>query len=73
MSDGKSRLTLGSSVCIKNGLFSGHAGEVIDIMTMQTNAGLSELVWVKLIGGRVDGFSPENLEKLRVLHGHRAA
>lgn len=66
-------LKRGNSVCIKNGLYSGHTGEVMDIITMQTNAGLSELVWVKLLSGRVDGFSPASLEKLTAFAEHQAA
>lgn len=73
MSDEKSSLKNGNSVCIKNGIFTGHIGEVLDILIMQTNAGPSKLVWVKLLGGRVDGFSPENLEKLRVFPKRHAA
>jgi hypothetical protein len=63
----------GSSVRIKHGLFTGHMGEVIDTMTMQSKPGLCVLVWVKLVGGRVDGFSPENLEKLRGFGRRQAA
>ena len=55
----------GTSVRIKHGLFTGHTGEVINTMTMQSRSGGCMLVWVKLPGGRVDGFSPENLEKVR--------
>jgi hypothetical protein len=64
MGDGKSCLKSGNSVCIKQGIFTGHIGEVIDILTLQTRLGPAELVWVKLGGGRIDGFSPESLEKL---------
>lgn len=63
----------GSSVRIKHGLFTGHTGEVINTMTMQAKPGLCILVWVKLCGGRVDGFSPENLERLRGFPRQRAA
>jgi hypothetical protein len=63
----------GSSVRIKQGLFTGHTGEVIDTMTMQSKPGLCVLVWVKLVGGRVDGFSPESLERLRGFHRRQAA
>jgi hypothetical protein len=63
----------GSSVRIKHGLFTGYTGEVIDTMTMQSRPGRCMLVWVKLSVGRVDGFSPENLEKLRVFPRRQAA
>lgn len=63
----------GNSVRIKQGLFTGHTGEVIETMTMQSRPNLCILVWVKLVGGRVDGFSPENLEKLRSFPRSQAA
>ncbi|MBD0373187.1 MAG: hypothetical protein ICV60_20270 [Pyrinomonadaceae bacterium] len=73
MSDDQFSFKSGSSVRIKQGLFTGHTGEVIDTMTMQARPGLCVLVWVKLVGGRVDGFSPDNLERLRGYHRQRAA
>ncbi len=73
MSDDQFSFKSGSSVRIKQGLFTGHTGEVIDTMTMQSNPGLCVLVWVKLVGGRVDGFSPESLERLRGFHRRQAA
>ncbi len=74
MSDNNySSFKTGSSVRIKQGLFTGHTGEVIDTLTMHSGLGPCMLVWVKLVGGRVDGFSPESLEKLRRFHNRRAA
>lgn len=73
MSDDQFSFKSGSSVRIKQGLFTGHTGEVIDTMTMQSRPGLCVLVWVKLVGGRVDGFSPDSLERLRGYHRQRAA
>jgi hypothetical protein len=73
MSDDSSSFKNGHSVRIKQGLFTGHTGEVIDTMTMQAIPGSCVLVWVKLAGGRVDGFSPENLERLRGFHRQQAA
>lgn len=73
MSDEKSHLKSGNSVCIKQGIFTGHVGEVINILTMQTKLGMAELVWVKLGSGRIDGFSPDNLEKLRAFPRRYAA
>lgn len=73
MNDEFSSFKSGSSVRIKQGLFTGQTGEVINTMTMQTRPGLCVLVWVKLVGGRVDGFSPENLEKLRGFGRRQAA
>jgi hypothetical protein len=63
----------GSSVRIKQGLFTGHTGEVIDTLTMHSGPDPCMLIWVKLVGGRVDGFSPESLEKLRRLNRPQAA
>ncbi|HEX8748992.1 MAG TPA: hypothetical protein VF717_17585 [Pyrinomonadaceae bacterium] len=63
----------GNNVRIKQGLFTGYTGEVINTMTMQSNLGHCVLVWVKLVGGRVDGFSPDNLERLRGFPRQRAA
>lgn len=63
----------GSSVRIKQGLFTGHTGEVIDVLTMPARPDLCVLVWVKLVGGRVDGFSPKSLERLRGYHRQQAA
>jgi hypothetical protein len=71
VNDENSSFKSGNSVRIKHGLFMGHTGEVIDTMTMR--AGLCVLVWVKLVGGRVDGFSPENLERLRSYPRRQAA
>jgi hypothetical protein len=73
MSDDNSSFKTGNSVRIKHGLFTGHTGEVINIMTLRAGPGFCVLVWVKLDGGRVDGFSPENLEKLRSFHRRQAA
>ena len=73
MSDDNLSFRHGSSVRIKQGLFTGHTGEVIDIMTMPARPDLCVLVWVKLVSGRVDGFSPNSLERLRGFHGRRAA
>lgn len=73
MSDENLFFKSGSSVRIKQGLFTGQTGEVINTMTMQSRVGLCMLVWVKLVGGRVDGFSPENLEKLRGFPRRQAA
>lgn len=63
----------GTGVRIRHGLFTGHTGEVINTMTMQTSLGLCVLVWVKLVGGRVDGFSPQHLERLRGFNRRHAA
>lgn len=63
----------GSSVRIKQGLFGGHTGEVIETLTMPSSPGLCVLVWVRLTAGRVDGFSPDNLEKLRSFPRRHAA
>lgn len=73
MSDDQPSFKSGHSVRIKDGLFTGHTGEVINTMTMQSSLGLCVLVWVKLPGGRVDGFSPDNLERLRSFQRQRAA
>jgi hypothetical protein len=73
MNDEFSSFKNGTSVRIKHGLFTGHTGEVIQTMTMQSRPSLCTLVWVKLAGGRVDGFSPENLEKLRGFPRRQAA
>ncbi|HEX8176178.1 MAG TPA: hypothetical protein VF543_13765 [Pyrinomonadaceae bacterium] len=73
MSDNSLSFKNGNSVRIKQGLFTGYTGEVINTMTMQSNLGHCVLVWVKLVGGRVDGFSPDNLEKLRGFPRQRAA
>ncbi|HEY0320339.1 MAG TPA: hypothetical protein VGC66_05150 [Pyrinomonadaceae bacterium] len=73
MNDEHSFFKSGNSVRIKHGAFMGHTGEVIDTMTMQSRPGLCILVWVKLGGGRVDGFSPENLERVRGFHRRQAA
>jgi hypothetical protein len=73
MGDDSLSFRSGSSVRIKDGLFTGHTGEVINTMTMQSSLGRCVLVWVKLVGGRVDGFSPDNLEILRGFHRQRAA
>lgn len=73
MSDDNLSFKSGSSVRIKDGLFTGHTGQVINTMTMQSRLGLCVLVWVKLVGGRVDGFSPDNLERLRGFPRQRAA
>jgi hypothetical protein len=73
MSDDNLSFKRGSSVRIKQGLFTGHTGEVIDTMSMPRSPGLCVLVWVKLMGGRVDGFSPDNLQKLRGYSGRQAA
>jgi len=73
MSDDNLSFKRGSNVRIKQGLFTGHTGEVIETMTMPSTIGLSVLVWVKLVGGRVDGFSPESLQKLRGYPKQQAA
>lgn len=73
MSDHGLSFKSGNSVRIKHGLFTGHTGEVINTMSMQSGLGHCILVWVKLVGGRVDGFSPDNLERLRGFPRQRAA
>ncbi|HKS27171.1 MAG TPA: hypothetical protein VJS44_05100 [Pyrinomonadaceae bacterium] len=73
MGDDQLSFKSGNSVRIKQGLFTGHTGEVINTMTMQSRLGLCVLVWVKLMSGRVDGFSPDSLERLRGFPRRRAA
>lgn len=73
MNDENSSFKSGNSVRIKHGLFTGHTGEVINTMTLRAGQGSCVLVWVKLEGGRVDGFSPENLERLRSYARRQAA
>jgi hypothetical protein len=63
----------GSSVRIKQGLFGGYTGEVIETLTTPASPGACVLVWVRLTAGRVDGFSPDNLEKLRGFPRRQAA
>jgi hypothetical protein len=65
MSDDNLSFKRGNSVRIKQGLFTGHTGEVIDTMSMPASPKLCVLVWVKLVSGRVDGFSPDSLQKVR--------
>jgi hypothetical protein len=48
-------------------------GEVISTTTLKTGSGDRELVWVKLVGGKVDGFSAQNLEKMRAFPKRYAA
>jgi len=56
-----------------NGLSTVQFGEVIGTLGLKTATGLCELVWVKLTGGKVDGFSPVTLQKLRVFPKRQAA
>ena len=48
-------------------------GEVISTLTLNTQSGTSELVWVKLMDGKVDGFSARNLEKMKAFPKRMAA
>lgn len=48
-------------------------GEVLSTVTLKTKSGTSELVWVKLSDGKVDGFSARNVEKMKAFPKLRAA
>ncbi len=48
-------------------------GEVISTLFLNTRTGTSELVWVKLVGGKIDGFNARNLEKMRAFPKRFAA
>ncbi len=62
MNDENPTFKCGEKVHIK-GL--SQAGEVLSTLRLKTRVGFCELVWVKTIGGKVDGFSPCALERLR--------
>lgn len=66
-------LKSGDKVRIKKGLFKDQTGEVIKILPVKTRSELSELVWVKLADGKVEGFNPKNLEKFGEFSNDRAA
>lgn len=48
-------------------------GEVISTLALNTQSGTSELVWVKLTDGKVDGFSARNVEKMKAFPKRMAA
>jgi transcription antitermination factor NusG len=63
----------GDKVRIKKGVFTGEIGEVINTLSLKTKLEPSELVWVKLVDGRVEGFNPKNLERFGKFSNDRAA
>lgn len=73
MCDETASFKSGDRVRIKNGLFKGQVGEVISILHVKTKSVLSELVWVKLVNGKVEGFNSKNLEKFGKLSKHHGA
>ena len=73
MNDEKTSFKSGDKVRIKNGSEPVKTGAVVNTLTLKTRTGLCELVWVKLVGGKVDGFSPGCLERLRVFDKRQAA
>jgi hypothetical protein len=48
-------------------------GEVVSTLTLKTQLGSRELVWVKLADGKVDGFNGQNLEKMKAFPKRMAA
>jgi hypothetical protein len=72
MNDENPTFKSGDKVRIKR-LTAFQFGEVIGTLGLDTTKGPCELVWVKLVEGKVDGFSPCNLEKLRALPRRQAA
>lgn len=73
MNGEKTSFKSGDKVRIKSVSDTVQTGAVVNTLTLETGTGLCELVWVKLAGGKVDGFNPENLERLRAFDVRRAA
>ena len=73
MNDEKTSFKSGDKVRIKSKSDTVQTGAVVNTLTLKTRTGLCELVWVKLVGGKVDGFSPGSLERLRVFGKRQAA
>jgi transcription antitermination factor NusG len=73
MSEETGSLKSGDKVRIKKGLFKDQVGEVINTLPVRTRSEISELVWVKFVDGRVEGFNPKNLEKFGEFSNDRAA
>ena len=48
-------------------------GEVVSTLTLKTGSGSRELVWVKLVDGKIDGFSAQNLAKMKAFPKRMAA
>ena len=72
MTDEKPSFKSGDKVRIK-GLDTVQYGEVINTVILKSQSGILELVWVKLVSGKVDGFSVRYLEKMRTFPRRRAA
>lgn len=72
MTDGNPSFKSGDKVRI-TGQDAIQYGEVVSTMTLKTQSGTTELVWVKLTDGKVDGFSARHVEKMKAFPKLRAA
>ncbi len=64
MNDKNTSFKSGDRVRIKGASGTIQSGSVVGTLSLETGTGLMELVWVKLVTGKVDGFNPASLEKM---------
>ena len=68
LADGET-LHEGDSVTIRQGIFARSIGRVKLIHNTATSSGQFRMVWVELPSGHVEGFKPDNIEKVGTSYG----